>query len=301
MDNDKPSRTAEYMALFRAVETAEPAGRRLFADTFAIPLLSGNLKALATLAQAPVVGRAVTRFLDAGWPRTRSSGVLRTRAIDELVCQSLQGGIPQFLLLGAGLDSRPYRLSGAERAKTFEVDHPATQNLKCGRLRAHLGKFPEHVRFVPVNFERDDLVQALLKAGFSPDESTIAVWEGVVSYLSPAAVHETFLTLARLLSPTSRLIFTYVHKTALDDSNPFPEARRWKSSVQTSGEPFVFGFEPADLGNYLRKRGFTLAGDLSTADLAKAYNPQFHRHEKGSALYRIATADREIKVQTCPR
>lgn len=301
MDKDKPSRTAEYMALFRAVETAEPAGRQLFDDALAVPLLSGKLKALATLAQAPVLGRAVTWFLDAGWPRTRSSGVLRTRAIDELVCQSLRGGISQFLLLGAGLDTRPYRMSEAERTKTFEVDHPATQTLKRRRLCAHFGKLPDHVRFVPINFETDDLTQSLLKARFNAEERTIAVWEGVVSYLSPSAVDETFVTLAQLLAPASRLIFTYVDNAALGDSTRFSEASRWKSSVQGSGEPFLFGFEPAELADYLRERGFKLSGDLSTADLARNYNQQFRRNEKGSELYRIATADREIGTPTCLR
>jgi hypothetical protein len=55
MDRKNSSRTAEYMALFRAVETVEPSGRRLFEDLLAAPLLSGKLKALALLARVPLV------------------------------------------------------------------------------------------------------------------------------------------------------------------------------------------------------------------------------------------------------
>src|ERR1039457_810539 len=86
---DRPSRTAEYMALFRAVETAEPADRGLFDDPYAAPLLTGSLKALAEFARLPVVGRLATHFLDLGWPRTRSSAVVRTRLIDDLVRQEI--------------------------------------------------------------------------------------------------------------------------------------------------------------------------------------------------------------------
>jgi O-methyltransferase involved in polyketide biosynthesis len=80
------------MALFRAVETAEPPGRRLFEDPYAVALLSGMLKVLAKSAQVPGIGRLIRAFLDLGWPYTRSSGVVRTRLIDDLVRESIRAG-----------------------------------------------------------------------------------------------------------------------------------------------------------------------------------------------------------------
>lgn len=154
MHNQQPSRTAEYMALFRAVETAERPGRRLFEDTYAIHLLSGSLKKLAKFAGLPLVGRLVPAFLDLGWPFTRSSGVVRTRMIDDLVRESIRTGARQLVLLGAGFDSRAYRLKEAMSVSAFEVDHPATQTAKRERLQAGTGLLPENVRFVAVDFER---------------------------------------------------------------------------------------------------------------------------------------------------
>ncbi len=98
--------------------------------------------------------------------------------------------------------------------------------------------------------------------------------------------------LHRILAPRSQLIFTYVHKGALDGSTAFAEARRWKSSVQATGEPFIFGFHPGALGDYLKPRGFALMSDVSTAHAAKSYNQALHRREAGSELYRVATARR---------
>src|ERR1700722_1559108 len=115
----QPSRTAEYMALFRAVETAEPPGRRLFEDPYAIPLLSGSLKFLAAVARISVIGKLVPAFLDLGWPYTRSSGVVRTRLIDDLVREAIHAGAQQLVLLGAGFDSRAYRLKEAKGIYTF--------------------------------------------------------------------------------------------------------------------------------------------------------------------------------------
>jgi len=88
-DGDRPNRTAEYMALFRAVENAEPTDRR-------------PLRALAGFARLPEPGRLATWFLDLGWPRTCNAGVLRTRLIDDLAPQAFHSGVRQALLLSAG-------------------------------------------------------------------------------------------------------------------------------------------------------------------------------------------------------
>ena len=278
------------MALFRAVETAGPRGLRLFDDPYAVSLLSGRLRALAQFSTWPLVGRLVPWLLDVGWPRTRSSGVVRTRLIDDLAREAIRDGARQLLLLGAGFDSRPYRLPEADSIAVFEVDHPATQQAKRERLQ-HL---PANVHFVPVDFEKHDLEQALHSSGFNPECVSIAIWEGVISYLTPAAVDRNFDVLRRLLAPHSRLVFSYVHRGALDGSVTFAEARRWKWWVGRSGEPFIFGFDPAELPNYLRAYGFELRSDVSTAEAARAYCEPLARREPGSELYRIALAGRVI-------
>lgn len=133
---------------------------------------------MAQLARWPVVGRLAAHFLDVGWPRTRSSAVVRTRLIDDLVGKSVRDGVRQILLLGAGFDSRPYRLPELQGIPVFEVDHPATQAVKRQRLEARLGRFPVNVHFVPVDFEEGNLESTLLDAGFARDAVTTAIWEG---------------------------------------------------------------------------------------------------------------------------
>jgi methyltransferase (TIGR00027 family) len=289
MISNQPSRTAEYMALFRAVETAEPPGRRLFDDPYAIPLLSGALKALAAIARISVIGKVVPAFLDFGWPCTRSSGVVRTRLIDDMVREAIHAGAQQFVLLGAGFDSRAYRLEEARGIRIFEVDHPATQTAKLERLKPRLGRSPENVHYVEVDFEKDNLECKLSEAGFDGTVAAVALWEGVVSYLSEPAVYANLGILARLLAPHSRLILTYVDKAAIDGSAVFRGARRWKSRVGRSGEPFLFGFDPATLAQTVLQYGFLLESDISTADAARRYRTANGRIESGSELYRVAS------------
>jgi methyltransferase (TIGR00027 family) len=295
----QPSRTAEYMALFRAVETFENPARRLFQDPFAIALLSGNLKLFAEMARVPILKRLVRGILDFGWPYTRSSGVVRTRWIDDLVRDAIRSGAKQLVLLGAGFDSRAYRLGEAQSIQTFEVDHPATQRAKRERLSRGLERIPDSVHFVEVNFERDDLESKLKQAGFCEKTSAVVLWEGVVSYLSKEAVDANMAILAQLLAPSSRLILTYVHRGAIDGSVELPGSQRWKSWVRRSGEPFIFGFDPATLAEDVERYGFLLQSDVSTAEVAQHYCALNGRRESGSELYRVASMSR-TGVLRCP-
>ena len=280
------------MAFFRALETMEPAGKRLFSDPYALPLLAGPLKTFARMAGFPIAGSVIRTILELGWPYTRSSGVVRTRAIDDLVRNAIAGGIRQLVLLGAGFDSRAFRLVEATRIAAFEVDHPATQRTKRDRLRPLAGPSGAHVRFVPVDFETDDLESRLIQAGFRMAIPSVVVWEGVISYLSETAVNATFRLLGRLLMAESHLIFTYVDKGAVDGSKVFPGARRWKGWVRLHGEPFVFGFDPDTLPAILESFGFRLTSDESTEETGRRYCAPIGRKEPGSQLYRIASAIR---------
>jgi methyltransferase (TIGR00027 family) len=296
MKEGHESSTAAYMALFRAVESARPEEGRLFTDPLASALLPTSLRLVADAARLPLIGRAVPAILDLGWPRTRSSGVVRTRLIDTMVHDALDDGVVQLVLLGAGYDSRAYRLPLAREVTVFEVDHPSTQAAKRARLSA-AGTSVDHVRFVGVDFELDNIADRLAQSGLDEGARSIVVWEGVISYLSEPAVDENVKLLSSICSPGSRLIFTYVDGRALDGSIDFEEARRWKGWVRLNGEPFVFGFHPDQLAIYLGDHGFRLDSDRSTSEVARDYRSELGRVERGSDLYRVAEATR---TNRCP-
>jgi methyltransferase (TIGR00027 family) len=291
MKEGHESSTAAYMALFRAVESARPEEGRLFTDPLATPLLPTSLRLVADVARLPVIGRAVPAILDLGWPRTRSSGVVRTRLIDTMVQESLDDGATQLVLLGAGYDSRAYRLPLAQDVTVFEVDHPSTQRAKRERLGVS-GASVDHVRFVSVDFELENVAGRLADVGFDEQARSIVVWEGVISYLSESSVDDNFELLSGICSPGSQVIFTYVDGRALDGSVEFEEARRWKGWVRLNGEPFVFGFHPDWLESHVAELGFRLDSDRTTAEVARAYQKELGRFEKGSDLYRVAEATR---------
>jgi methyltransferase (TIGR00027 family) len=244
------------------------------------------------LARLPVIGKLVYTILDLGWPYSRSSAVVRTRAIDDLVRDAIRNGARQLVLLGAGLDSRGCRLDETEDVAVFEVNHPATQYIKKERLHACMGKLPANIRYVAMDFERDALEAKLIESGYHPDVQAVVVWEGVIDYLTESAVQSTLAVLAQLLAPSSLLIFTYTHKGALDGSKAFPGARRWRSWSSVSGETFLFGFNPDTLAEVLKPYRFQLESNASTEEIARRYCSPLGRIEPGNRAYRVATARR---------
>src|SRR5262250_1133356 len=138
MESNRASRTAEYMAFYRAMESARPRTKRLFTDAFAIHFLRPSLRKAVVVCRIPYLAAVVAWYADRKAPGARTSAIARTRLIDDIVSQALHDGIHQVVILGAGFDCRLYRLSGIDRVAAFEVDHPATLAAKLSRLRNHL-------------------------------------------------------------------------------------------------------------------------------------------------------------------
>jgi methyltransferase (TIGR00027 family) len=90
----------------------------------------------------------------------------RKRYADDQVRAALSAGIDQLVVLGAGLDTRAYRLADPQRVGAFEVDLPVDIDTKRSRVRAALGKLLDRVRLVPADLETGDLAQSLSTSGF---------------------------------------------------------------------------------------------------------------------------------------
>jgi methyltransferase (TIGR00027 family) len=281
------SRTAQYAAFFRALESRRPARHRLFDDPLAVAFLDRSLRAAVVAAGLPVVGRALPRLLDRWIPGPRPSAVVRTRLIDDALRSAVSAGVEQVVILGAGFDTRAYRMPELRRLAVFEVDHPDTQAAKLHVLEAELDTWPAQVTFVPVDLDRDQLPNVLTDAGLRSGLATFTIWEGVASYLTPPAVDATVRWARSVSGSGSHLMLTYVHRGLVDKTLQFPHAAAWVRSVARAGEPFVFGFDPADLPDYLTQRGWDFVADVSTTEALVRYGLPSRRVP---SFYRIAHA-----------
>ncbi|MCX3060393.1 class I SAM-dependent methyltransferase [Streptomyces beihaiensis] len=282
------SRTAVLVCQGRAVADGRPAAGR-FTDPVAARLLSDAERTPVDEVRAGTPPR--------GW-RARGAYesvracaeivVPRTVAIDDALRGHASG---QLVILGAGLDTRAWRLPGLAATDVWEVDHPASQRDKRARL-AELGDLPvtaRSVRFTPVDFAVDDLGAALDAAGHDPSVPTTWLWEGVVPYLTRAQVRGTLAALAARTAPGSALVVNYQAPRAKAAAGRLL-ARALRFSA-TANEPWRSLWRPRRMAALLAEHGLPVVSDESLLDVAHDLGTP--RKARGSLRSgRVAVAER---------
>lgn len=284
------------MALFRALETAKGAHRRLFDDPFASAFLPAALQRTVRLSRQRFAGGAVERFIDWRWPGARSSGVARTRLIDDWLCDSIESGARQVVILGAGFDARAQRLADMTSTKIFEMDRDCVLKKKKSVL-ATAGANIHRVAFISTDFLHDDIARLLTKAGFEPKTKTVFLWEGVTNYLDCRSVCSVFHVIAGLAPPGSSVIFTYIHRGVLEGRFQAVGLSRLRKQLKRWGEAWTFGFFPDQLPAFLSERGFELSEDLGAAQYRERVYGRAIRF-KGYEFYRVASAHLMTPIHT---
>ncbi len=281
MRKKQSSLTAMGIAIARAVESEKPEGERICYDPYARSFISPGMYAVMSF------------FIKSGYTELRGPGVLgfliaRERYIDDTLQASLEAGLRQLVILGAGFDARAYRFEGLKSGvRVFEVDHPATQEDKVARLQKIFGTTPGHVTFVSIDFNTQRLEERLQKAGYRPDLKTLTIWQGVSEYLTPEAVDETLAFVARCSAPGSAIVFDYVYREVLEGELQ-SEVRNMRRYRFMSGEGLTFGIPEGTVEAFLRQRGFSQVKDVNAADLKQAYFTGKNAERKVAGGYGIA-------------
>jgi methyltransferase (TIGR00027 family) len=266
----KPRSTAEGAASFRAAGAleADPAVR--CPDEMAAGFLSGiNVTTLAKyrLTQ-PLYVRLVNRLL----PGAYAYEIARCKFIDEVTLSESEAGVDEVVLLGAGLDSRPYRLGDRlEGLRVFEVDHPASQVTKLARLRRVLGTEPADVRFVPLDFTREDLGTHLAAVGHDEGAPTLFIFCGVSPYLPAAAVEAIFAWVGGHTSPQTSIVFDAVRASVLGGQSSLYGARELQRAVERAGEPLRWGIPDGKVHETLQRFGLCVERELDPEAVTAAY------------------------------
>lgn len=252
--------TARGVALVRALEMLRPETERITADPYAARFADPLMLTATRLSIATGVSRLI------GIEGMINFALLRERFIDDLMRQELADGAEQIVVLGAGFDTRAYRLGRADVA-VFEVDHPDTQADKRRALAGVL-ELPKNVRFVPVDFDRDDLAERLAAAGYDPNKRTVFVWQGVIVYLTPQGIDATLSVVAANRDPMSLLVFDYGYV-----DRPNGAAAGWAVRFFTGamGERIGFGFRRGEVGPFLKARGFAGVETVEMPELEARY------------------------------
>lgn len=247
------AQTAFGPMVLAAIEQLEVPERRLVDDDLAESFLPGRLRALVRLARFGPLRRMLIAASDRSGPGLWASVVCRKRYIDEKVSDPVSE-IDAVVILGSGLDTRPYRIARYSDLPVYELDQPVNIERKTAAVHRALGGVPASVHLAGVDFEHDNVMSALADNGFRDSGRTLFIWEGVTQYLTPEALHRTFEQL-RAVTPGSRLIFTYARQDFIDGTNLHgAEAvyRRFRRRSQI----WKSGLEPERVEEILRGYGW---------------------------------------------
>jgi methyltransferase (TIGR00027 family) len=257
---DRASKTAMMVAYMRALADAGASHVPGFRDPLARRFLNAKWTRRLTKVEAKL--RSGQEGVMVAASRVAADMMaLRTATIDAVVKDAVAQNIRQIVILGAGLDTRAWRMPELAGTQVFEVDHPATQAFK----QQHLETLPRPVAavvFVPVDFEHDSLDNALARAGHDPNGATCWIWEGVVMYLTRDAMRTTLRQLAARSANGSILIVNY-----------HTELRRGLVGfvLRLLGEPFKSEWSPTEMAADLSAVGFRVEDDSGVADWAERF------------------------------
>jgi methyltransferase (TIGR00027 family) len=225
------SDTAFWVAYYRAVETRRPDA--LFQDPLASVLAGEQGKKIAE--EMPM--RFMTSWVIA----------IRTCIIDEYIRMAIADGVEAVVNLGAGLDTRPYRMDLCKSFLWIEADYPRMIEYKESRLRHETPRCT--LQRVPVDLANPAERRKLLADVDARGKKLLTLTEGVIPYLSVEEVG----ALADDLKAISHVRY-WITEYLSPDAIKFRE--RGGISRKTKNAPFKF--KPADWFGFFRERGWAV-------------------------------------------
>ena len=179
----------------------------------------------------------------------------RTLYFDRII-QRVVGDMDQFVLLGAGYDTRAYGALRRDGLAFFELDQVNTQALKIASLEdARIDT--SHVSFVTVDFEKEDAFAKLEAAGYDQSKKTLFLWEGVTLYLTEEDVRGMLGDICRYAGPGSVVVADVYGERMLQRVSP--RARKvleYTDEALGFALPFATDAAPV-LRDFLESEGMT--------------------------------------------
>lgn len=259
----RASRTARAVAAGRAI------GYRHLHDPLAIRFLSAPERLAVGSARqvaARVGGADAVALATAG---LSLHAALRMAAIDAEVTAAVVHGCGQVVVVGAGFDTRVWRLASLAGAAVWEVDLPGTQQAKREGLGDLSGT--ADVTFAAADLAAQSLPAAMAGSGHDPTVPTAWVWEAVAPYLPADAVSATLEGIRTLSANGSHLAMTFAHPKMLGPRALMPiTGALARIAFRAIGEPILSAYDEWDIASLLSHHGFAAPLVTAAPDWARA-------------------------------
>lgn len=229
---------------------------------------------LAAGPHGAVLAERLTEVL----PQLQQVVAARTLHIDRFLADAEE--IQQVVLLGVGLDMRPFRIAQHGRAvTTFELDLPVmleerrivVSNLSSG---ANAKRF-----MLGTDFRQAQISQVLNQCrAFDSKRPTLVIFEGCSMYLSKYENMQLMLSVRKSLkNPRSAVWADMVSEAVVEDANGIPEISEFLTRMEQLGESFIFGCD--DPASFLQACGFGAASVLTAREYLSSTDPSLDTYQ----------------------
>ncbi|NUO46848.1 MAG: class I SAM-dependent methyltransferase [Streptomyces sp.] len=193
--------------------------------------------------------------------------VIRTRFLDDLLREAVASGVRQVVLLGAGMDSRAFRMEWPEGTRLFEVDTAAPLDFKAAVLRQE--RAVARCERIPVAVDlREDWPGALAAAGHDPAAPTVWIAEGLLIYLPEDAVDLLPARIGARSAVGSRMGLTLGSRGVIErfgaDAAPGSAASLWVSEMPDDPVAWLAGHGWEADSHTLRERAAAYGRPVSS-------------------------------------
>ena len=274
-----------------AIEQGFPSDQRIIHDDLALKIMPSGYQLLIKLMRIPLLRNWMVKASEKQMKGIWSGMTCRKRYIDDKVVAAVaNGSVDTIVNLGAGYDTRVYRLPTLANVPAWEVDQAVNIEAKQKGLQKAMGKIPTNVTLVPINFMEQELGDVLKAHGYAGDSKTFFIWEAVSQYLTETAVRQTFNFLAQAAAG-SQLAFTYVLKDFIEGTELYGLEKAYKQMI-VKDQIWHFGFAPEEVADFLSEYCWRLVEDLSYEELGERYVKPTRRDLPSMAIERMAYAEK---------
>jgi len=268
----KAIKTSDAVSMVRAMMMLYPQEKRLYEDHYSEKLLPLLYRFFLNKMRNPKKLESMMKKGEKNSPGVMGWFFCRDRYVDDIIKTSLEKKeVEAVVNLGCGMDCRAYNIPGIEEIPYYEIDHPTVIKSKMKKMEKILGKLPDHVTYIPIDFQTQTIDEALKNAGYNLSSKTLFIWEAVTQYISKEATEGTFKYIAQA-APGSKVVFSYVIQSFFDGKYSNDGIKKQAKRFRKKNNPiFISGFDPVEMKDYCAKYSLTLIEDIDSVKMQERY------------------------------
>ncbi len=286
----KAANTGPGPMIMVALEQKFPESVRIINDELALGILPLGARAVVWLKLRLMSVDNMVKWTEKRMPGLWAGFMCRKRYIDDKLSEAAGVDTGAVVNLGAGFDTRVYRLPALAKLTVWEVDQPKNIDAKRIMLTKIFKEVPAHITLVSIDFDNEALDDVLSSYGYSGDIKTFFIWEAVTQYLPLESARKTFEYLAKA-TPGCRLVFTYIRKDFIEGKSLYGHKYLYEQMV-IKDKSWLFGMDPNEVDDFLSAYGWRVQEHLGYGELAEIYVKPTGRKLLSTPLERIVLAQK---------